>query len=161
MKEPASRAANPARFLARVVVPVSILAFAAVVIGVTAVDALTRAPEVRVTPVAVIASRTAEPPATGGIQAAGWIEPAPFAVEVRALREGVVTDVLALEGARVEKDELLATLDRGEQEIAIAQAKAELRIAEADVAAQAAIAATAEELLARAIEPERRLRVAE
>jgi HlyD family secretion protein len=161
MQPSSQRIANPARFLARVVVPTAILALAAIVIGVTAVDALRRAPQVRVTPVAVIASRTAEPPATGGIQAAGWIEPAPFAVEVRALREGVVTEVLALEGARVEKGELLAALDRSEQEIALAQAQAELRIAEADVAAQGAIAACAEELLARAIEPERRLRVAD
>lgn len=161
MPESIHRAANPARFLARVVVPVSILAFAAIIIGVTAVDAFERAPQVRVMPVAVIASRTAEPPASGGIQAAGWIEPAPFATEVRALREGVVAEVLALEGARVEKDQLLATLDRAEQEIAVAQADAELRIAEADIEARAAVAASTEELLARAIEPERRLRVAE
>ena len=132
MPKPPLRNANLSRFTARRVVPVSILAFAAAIIGITAVDAFERAPKVRVTPVAVIASRTAEPPASGGIQAAGWIEPAPFAVEVRAMREGVVAEVLALEGSRVEKDQLLATLDRAEQEIAVEQADAALRIATAD-----------------------------
>lgn len=161
MQPSSQRIANPARFLARVVVPTAILALVAIVIGVTAVDALRRAPQVRVTPVAVIASRTAEPPATGGIQAAGWIEPAPFAVEVRALREGVVTEVLALEGARVEKGQLLATLDSAEQELAVEKANAELRIAEADELAREAVASAAEETFVRAIEPERRLRVAE
>jgi HlyD family secretion protein len=161
MPETPSRAANPARFIARVVVPASILACTAVVIGVTASDALTRAPQVRVTPVALIASRSAEPPASGGIQAAGWIEPAPFAVEVRALREGVVNEVLALEGSRVEKGQLLATLDSAEQELAVEKANAELRIAEADERAREAVASAAEETLARAIEPTRRFRVAE
>lgn len=161
MPESSSRAANPARFLARVVVPISILAFATVVIGVTAIDALRRAPRVSVTPVAVIASTTIEPPATGGIQSAGWIEPAPFAVEVRALREGVVHEVLALEGSRVEKGQLLATLDSAEQELAVEKANAELRIAEADERAREAVASAAEETLARAIEPTRRFRVAE
>lgn len=161
MPKPLIRSMNLSRFTARVVVPVAILTFAVAIIGITAADAFERAPKVRVTPVAVIASRTAEPPASGGIQAAGWIEPAPFATEVRALREGVVTEVLALEGSRVEKDQLLATLDRAEQEIALEQANAELRIAEADASAREVVALAAEETLVRAIEPERRLRVAE
>ncbi len=161
MPKPPLRNANLSRFIARVVVPVSILAFAAAIIGITAVDAFERAPKVRVTPVAVIASRTAEPPASGGIQAAGWIEPAPFAVEVRAMREGVVAEVLALEGSRVEKGQLLATLDSAEQELAVEQANAQLRIATADERARKVVASAAEEALARAIEPTRRLRVAE
>ena len=113
------------------------------------------------TPVAVVASRTAEPPSEGGIQAAGWIEPAPFAVEVRALREGVVAEVHALEGARVEAGDVLATLERADVEIMREQAAAELRVAAADVDARAAVAAAAEQALSRPIEPERRLRVAE
>jgi len=156
-----TRPANPARLLARVVVPVSILATATIILAVTAVDLFRHAPKVEVTPVAVIASKTAEPPAAGGIQAAGWVEPAPHPVEARALREGVVTEVLALEGAHVEAETVLARLDRAEQEIAVREATAELRIAEADIEARAAVAASAEEILAQAIEPERRLRVAE
>jgi RND family efflux transporter MFP subunit len=161
MSDQPPRAANQARFIARVVVPVALLAGTAAILGVSAMESFGRAPSVRVTPVAVIASRTAAQPAGGGIQAAGWMEPAPFAVEVRALREGVVLEVLALEGARVEKGQLLATLDSAEQELAVEQANAELRIAEADELAREAVASAAEEILARAIEPTRRLRVAE
>ena len=98
MPDQPPRAANQARFIARVVVPVALLAGTAAILGVSAIESFARAPSVRVTPVAVIASRTAAQPAGGGIQAAGWMEPAPFAVEVRALREGVVLEVLALEG---------------------------------------------------------------
>jgi HlyD family secretion protein len=154
-------AGNPARLLARIVVPAVILSVAAAILAVAAIDAFREAPKARVTPVAVVRSLSAAPALEGGIQAAGWIEPAPFALEVRALREGVVGEVLALEGARVEKDELLATLVAADAEIGLREARAELRVAEADVSAREAVARAAEELLARAIEPERRLRIAE
>ncbi|MEY3141961.1 MAG: hypothetical protein RLY21_454 [Planctomycetota bacterium] len=161
MPQPTIRAANPARFIARVVVPVVILAGTAAIIGITSVRAFERAPQVGVTPVAVVASQTAAIPAESGIQAAGWIEPAPFAIEIRALREGVVDEVRALEGATVAAGEVLATLERAGQEIAITRAAAELRVAEADVEARGAVARAAEALFERATEPERRLQIAE
>ena len=155
------RAANPARILARVVVPAAILIGAAVVIGITSIRAFEHAPQVGVTPVAVVASQTAAIPAESGIQAAGWIEPAPFAVEIRALREGIVEEVRVLEGATVAAGEVLATLESAQQKLAIARATAELRVAEADVEARAAMAKAAETLFERATEPERRIQVAE
>ena len=155
------RAANPARILARVVVPAAILIGAAVVIGITSIRAFEHAPQVGVTPVAVVASQTAAIPAESGIQAAGWIEPAPFAVEIRALREGIVEEVRVLEGATVAAGEVLATLESAQQQLAIARAAAELRVAEADVEARAARAGAAETLFERATEPERRIQVAE
>lgn len=155
------RAANPARILARVVVPAAILIGAAVVIGITSIRAFEHAPQVGVTPVAVVASQTAAIPAESGIQAAGWIEPAPFAVEIRALREGIVEEVRVLEGATVAAGEVLATLESAQQKLAIARATAELRVAEADVEARAARAKAAETQFERATEPERRIQIAE
>lgn len=76
------------------------------------------------------------------VQAPGWIEPAPFAVSVPALAEGVVKEVLVLEGERVEAGQVVTRLIDDD-------AKLSLRAAEANVAerladterAQAALAA--------------------
>jgi hypothetical protein len=44
------------------------------------------------------------------VQAPGWIEPAPYAVSVPALAEGVVREVLVLEGERIEAGQVVARL---------------------------------------------------
>lgn len=43
-------------------------------------------------------------------QSSGWVEPDPFAINVPALINGVVRDVLVLEGQQVKKGDILATL---------------------------------------------------
>jgi multidrug efflux pump subunit AcrA (membrane-fusion protein) len=43
-------------------------------------------------------------------QASGWVEPDPFTIYVPTLVDGVVNEVLILEGQTVKKDQLLATL---------------------------------------------------
>ncbi len=43
-------------------------------------------------------------------QASGWVEPDPYAIGVPALINGVVKDVLVLEGQHVKKGDILATL---------------------------------------------------
>lgn len=149
------------RFLTRVAIPAAILGTAAALIALTSWRALERLPEARVAPVAVIASDSAQAQASGGIQAPGWIEPAPFAIEVRALREGVVADVLALEGSRVEAGEVLVTLEQAAEAIALARQDAALRLAEAEVASKAAALRAADRTLALALDAEHAVREAE
>jgi multidrug efflux pump subunit AcrA (membrane-fusion protein) len=153
--------ANTARFLARYIVPTLLAGSAVAVLGYTARQAFERVPAAAVAPVAVVESTSAGPAAGEGIQAPGWVEPAPYAVEVRALRPGVVTEMLALEGAEVAADAVLARLEHGAETIALARQDAALRLAEADVEAKSAAMRAAERTLELALDAERAVRDAE
>lgn len=138
------------RFVTRILVPSTILGATALLLGWSAWSALQSLPEVRVTPVALVQSQSARATsatAGGGIQAPGWIEPLPFATEVTPLREGVVTEILVLEGDRVEAGQVIARLDAAAETIALARAQGELRAAEGDsLAAEAEAIAAARAL---------------
>tara|TARA_Y100000589_G_scaffold236019_1_gene223401 strand:+ start:3574 stop:4902 length:1329 start_codon:yes stop_codon:yes gene_type:complete len=58
------------------------------------------------------------------VQAPGWVEPDPFGVYAGALVEGVVKDVLVLEGDSVTTGQPVATLVDDEARIAVQRAKA-------------------------------------
>lgn len=66
--------------------------------------------------------------ATPSFQASGWVEPDPYAVRVPALIDGVVADVLVLEGQAVEKGQLLARLVEDDTKLALAAAEGRLRL---------------------------------
>ncbi len=137
------------RFVTRVIVPATILGSTALLLGWSAWSALQPLPHVRIAPVALIQSHsTHTAAASGGIQAPGWIEPSPFAMEVTPLREGVVTEVLVLEGDRVSAGQVVARLDSTAEAIALLRAEGEARAAEGEALAAEAEAANA----ARALE---------
>ena len=79
-----------ARFIARVIVPGAILSTTIALLVATSREAFESAPEVEVTPVAIVESAHPLAVADGGLQAPGWIEPAPYAVEVRARGRGAL-----------------------------------------------------------------------
>lgn len=59
-------------------------------------------------------------------QASGWIEPDPYAFKATALIDGVIDEVSVLEGQRVERGELIATLIDDEAELALERALKDL-----------------------------------
>lgn len=59
-------------------------------------------------------------------QATGWVEPDPWSVKATALIDGVVDELHVLEGQKVEKGDLLATLIAEDSELALAAAEQEL-----------------------------------
>lgn len=67
-------------------------------------------------------------------QASGWIEPDPLLVRATTLYSGVVDTVEVLEGERVEKGQLLATMVAEDAELDLQTAMAELANAEARLA---------------------------
>jgi len=77
------------------------------------------------------------------LQAAGWVEPDPFPIEVAALTPGVVREVLVLEAERVEAGQVIARLIDADAKLALAAAEAELLAAQAELDA-ASRAATIE-----------------
>lgn len=137
--------------VARWLLPGALLATAALALAMASYEALRPAVGVRVAPV-VAAARMAPMPsgaATGGpgeapaptprgataarwVQAPGWIEPDPQLVVASALRDGIVEQVLVLEGDRVEKGAPVAKLESRSAALALAKAKAELARATAE-----------------------------
>jgi RND family efflux transporter MFP subunit len=144
----------PRRLLTHVGVPLVIFAVALVLLAYAARDALTPAVEVRVAPVVLKdapASRgstgldTWRAPDTVVAQGPGWIEPAPFAISVQALTDGVISEVLALEGEHVEKGQVVARMIADEARLGAERARSEVALARAEVerAGEAAAAAKA------------------
>lgn len=129
--------------------PRSTIVAAGVAVALTAVlfwtagDAFTPATRVQVAPVVFDAATEAQPqadadaprqPAGQAIQAPGWLEPAPYYTSATALTDGIVAEVLALEGQTVEKGQAVARLVPDDALIALAAAEAELATAEAELA---------------------------
>lgn len=143
----------PSRWKTRVLVPAVVLLSAAGLLLYTARDALAPATPVTVVPVVqraaetetdVPASSAASAPAAGEViaQASGWLEPDPFPINVSALAEGVVSEVLVLEGDRVEAGQVVARMVADDARLALAAAEADLAEAAAMVAqAEADLAA--------------------
>jgi multidrug efflux pump subunit AcrA (membrane-fusion protein) len=111
------------------------------VIAWAARDSLLPAREVTVMPV-VFSEGIVSAEGAPLFKAAGWVEPRPTAVQVTALAEGVVERLLVIEGQRVEKGQEVARLIDRDAELALAEAKVEIELRQAELAsAQAALAA--------------------
>ena len=68
---------------------------------------------------------------TSIIQAPGWVEAEPYAVYASALTQGIVEEILVLEGDRVTKGQPVATLIADDNELSLDAALAELQLKEA------------------------------
>ena len=147
------------RLLTRLGVPVGVALVTLCLLAYSARDALQRAIEVDVAPVVFRDSSSEEDGDSSSVLAAsetviaqgpGWIEPAPYAISVQALAEGVVSEVLALEGDLVSKGQVVARMIDDDARLGAARARAEVTLARAEAsragAASLAARARAEEL---------------
>lgn len=130
---PAGRVpAPPFAWKTRVLVPAAILLAAAGLLGYSARDALWPARVVRAVPVVVKiaaeggAEASGAAPGTVTVQAAGWVEPDPYPIHVSALTDGIVREVLVLEGHRVAAGDVVARLVDEDAGLALAKAEAEV-----------------------------------
>ncbi|MBY0587208.1 efflux RND transporter periplasmic adaptor subunit [bacterium] len=119
-------AAPPRRIASRYVLPTLVLGGFIMMLIWASWDHLLPAREVTVVP--VITSR-AEVKNSGAplFQAPGWIEPRPRPVVVSALIEGVIQDLLIVEGQAVKKGETIARLIDVDARLAFEQAENEYR----------------------------------
>jgi HlyD family secretion protein len=92
-----------------------------------------------VTVVPVIATRS-EVHTVGTVvfQAAGWIEPRPSLVNVAAMVEGVVEEVLVVEGQSVQANDTIAKLVDTDAKLAVRQANATLRLRKSELGSREA-----------------------
>lgn len=123
------------RWRTRVALPGAILLATAALLIVAASDTLRPVTSVRVVPVLVKTDVKAKPAGAVLVQAPGWVEADPFATAVSALADGVVEEVLVLEGQQVQRDQVVARLVADDAHIALNEADAVLAERQAGLAA--------------------------
>lgn len=130
----------PRRWLSRVVLPAIIVLSVLGILASAGLDGLLPATEVRVVPVLMKSTAAA----TGGriVQAPGWVEPDPYPHLVSALADGIVSEVLVLEGQAVKAGDVVARLVDADAKLAFAHAESQVNQMTATVQqAQAALEA--------------------
>ena len=128
----------PRRWLLRFGLPVGLLLAVAALLLTTAWSSIVPAPSVatatallREVETEVVADMPIDEAAI--VQAPGWVEAEPYSVYAGALAEGVVQEILVLEGDRVTKGQAVARLVPDEAQIVLRQMQAAMRTAEAQV----------------------------
>jgi len=100
------------------------------------------------------------PSNTQPIQAPGWLEADPYAVACSALIDGVVEQILVLEGDAVTEGQVVAKLIADDARLALARAEASLAGAQAEVLRAQAERTAAADDYEQAIEPQRQAALA-
>src|SRR4051794_15797185 len=115
----------PSRWRTRVLLPWAIIGAVLALLAYASRDALLPGIPVRVVPVVLrTATDTGAGSGTYSVQAPGWVEPDPYPVAVTALADGVVEEVLVLEGQPVKKGDVVARMVADDARIALARAEA-------------------------------------
>jgi RND family efflux transporter MFP subunit len=127
-----ARAPGRRHLVTRFVLPGSVLFGLVAVLGWAARDSLMPARPVTVVPVMPATGETQERAGEPLFQAAGWVEPRPTPVVVTALTEGVVEQLLVVEGQQVRAGEPVARLIEEDARLALRAAEAEKRVCNAE-----------------------------
>ena len=127
----------PRKWLLRIGLPSLVILAAVTILLLASWSAFRPADSVRAVAVVVREVETDEPLETDSesdvVQAPGWVEADPFSVYAGALTEGVIQDVLVLEGERVTKGQPVAQMVDDEARLVLQQEEANVKHLEADV----------------------------
>ncbi|MEX2139088.1 MAG: HlyD family efflux transporter periplasmic adaptor subunit [Pirellulales bacterium] len=117
--------------LTRYVLPLGMLCAFVGLLAWSARASFSAATPVTVTPV-IVSRAEVQQSGTPLFQAAGWVEPRPTPVMATALTEGVVDQLLVVQGQEVKKGEPVATLIDADARIALDDSEAALELREAE-----------------------------
>lgn len=132
---------RPYPWKTRILIPAGITAALLVAAGWSARESFLPATDVRVVPAILkpveqlmtVQHSDAVPSVV--TQAAGWIEPDPFPIAISALADGVLREVLVLDGQHVKAGEVVARLNDDDAKLSLRRAQAELASRQADLSA--------------------------
>lgn len=99
-------------------------------------------------------------PKSAVVQAAGWLEANPYLIHISALADGVIKNVLVLEGEPIQKDQLLVHLIDEDAKLELRRAEAVLLEKEGDLAVAQAKLKAAQKLWDTLTERKRALAIA-
>ncbi|MDE1038277.1 MAG: biotin/lipoyl-binding protein, partial [Phycisphaerales bacterium] len=121
------------RFLTRLGVPVAIIAVTACVLIYASWQSIRPSTKVQAVTVVMRDVVTDIPQEIGEdlgsiVQAPGWVEAEPYSVYVGALTQGIVEEVLVLEGDVVDKGQPIAKLVSEDNELAVQAADAKVQL---------------------------------
>ena len=147
-------------WLSRWIIPGAIIGGFFAVAAWSLSDRLLPSHSVTVVPV-ILARADVQQSGTPLFQAAGWIEPRPSAVLASAMVEGVVEQMLVVEGQEVEAGQPVAKLVAADADLAFRESEANLRLKSAELDLAKASLAAAEKNLAEPVHLEAALAEAE
>src|SRR5262249_7510102 len=156
-----ARARGRRHVVTRFVLPGGVLFGILAVLGWAARDSLMPARPVTVVPVMPATGETQERAGEPLFQAAGWVEPRPTPVIVTALTEGVVEQLLVVEGEQVGAGEPVARLIEEDARLALRAAEAEKRLCDSECASAHAVLDAARVNLAQPVQLQAALAEAE
>jgi HlyD family secretion protein len=151
---------NRFAWLTYFVLPVMLLGGFAGALAYSFREALLPAKPVTVVPALAVRSEVSEPEAPL-FQCAGWVEARPTAILVSSLEEGVVEQLLVIEGQELKQGEVIARLIDADAKLRLRDAEAEVNSRRAEVASARATLTAAEVRLREPIERETLLAEAE
>lgn len=146
-------------------IPLLIIGGAATLLAVTGWDAWRPRRDVTAIPVGIRtveieAGESTRGPGAVAVQAPGWVESDPFDIFVSALTDGVIKDILVLEGDRVTAGQQVASLYDEEAEIEVARSKAVVEEQRGKLLKAKAVLAAAETDLRELVDLDREVAVA-
>lgn len=137
--------AVPRRPLSPILIPLGVLACMILLIGWSAWPLLRPSRSIEVTQALYLPSGNENPDqaaatgaqddaiATRTVQAAGWLEAEPFYIAATALADGVIEEILVLDGDHVEQGQPLARMVDDDARLRLAQAVADFQRADASL----------------------------
>ncbi len=154
-REHAANVPKPkSRWAVRVLTPAVIVLAVLALLIYASWDRLVPAAPVRVVPVVMKLVQGTEVGSVT-VQAPGWLEPDPHPYYASALADGIVEEILVLEGEQVEAGQVIAHLVDDDARLALTQAVATLEWRRADLDAAKADLRAAETTIEHLIEPRR------
>lgn len=144
----------------RLLLPLLLLAGFAGVLAYSFREALLPAQAVTVVPLIAVRAEIEQSEAPL-FQSAGWVEPRPTAINVSDLDEGVVEELLVIEGQELQEGDVVARLIEDDARLRLRQAQAQMHARQAELDSSQAALAAAEIRLPEPIELETKLAEAE
>ncbi|MEX0791592.1 MAG: biotin/lipoyl-binding protein, partial [Pirellulaceae bacterium] len=129
---PADQKKRRIPWVTRYAVPGLIIAGVLTLLGFSALEHLVARQPVTVVPV-IVTRAEVQREGTPLFQAAGWVEPRPTPINVPALTEGVVEELLVVEGEEVKAGQPVARLIDVDARLAFRRAKAQRDLRQAEV----------------------------
>jgi RND family efflux transporter MFP subunit len=122
------------RLLTRFVLPTLLLAGFATLLAAAAWERLRSPRPVTVLPVILSRAEMEQPGGTPMFRAAGWVEPRPTPIVVTSLAEGVVEQLLVVEGQEVQQGQTVARLVAADARLALEAAEADVDLRQSELA---------------------------